>query len=63
MDETSDVLRFTLSNGWWFAIRPSGTEPKAKVYFSVTGESIEDSNNKMELVVSSVMELILSIEE
>ena len=25
MDETSDVLRFTLSNGWWFAIRPSGT--------------------------------------
>ena len=62
MDETSDVLRFTLSNGWWFAIRPSGTEPKAKVYFSVIGESIEDSNNKMELVVSSVMELILSIE-
>ena len=63
MEEISDVLRFTLSNGWWFAIRPSGTEPKAKVYFSVTGDSVEDSNSKMELFVTSVMELIQSFEE
>jgi len=63
MEEISDVLRFTLSNGWWFAIRPSGTEPKAKIYFSVTGESLEDSHDKMELFVISVMELIKSFEE
>jgi len=62
MDEISDVLRFTLSNGWWFAIRPSGTEPKAKVYFSVTGDSVVDSSCKMELFVSSVMELIQTFE-
>lgn len=63
MEEVSDVLRYTLSNGWWFAIRPSGTEPKAKVYFSVTGDSFEDSNEKMEKFVRSVMELIQSFEE
>lgn len=63
MEEISDVLRYTLSNGWWFAIRPSGTEPKAKVYFSVTGDSFEDSNEKMEKFVRSVMELIQSFEE
>jgi phosphoglucomutase len=60
MEEVSDVLRYTLSNGWWFAIRPSGTEPKAKVYFSVTGDSLEDSNNKIEQFITSVMELIQS---
>jgi len=58
MEENSDVLRYTLTNGWWFAIRPSGTEPKAKVYFSVVGESIEDADEKMQLFVSSVTELI-----
>jgi phosphoglucomutase len=63
MEEISDVLRYTLSNGWWFAIRPSGTEPKAKIYFSVTGDSSEDSNEKMEKFVCSVMELIQSFEE
>lgn len=63
MEEISDVLRYTLTNGWWFAIRPSGTEPKAKVYFSVTGDSFEDSNEKMEKFVRSVMELIQSFEE
>jgi len=62
MDEISDVLRFTMTNGWWFAIRPSGTEPKAKVYFSVTGNSVEDSSCKMELFISSVMELIQTFE-
>lgn len=62
MDEISDVLRFTMTNGWWFAIRPSGTEPKAKVYCSVIGNSVEDSNSKMELFVTFVMELIQSFE-
>ncbi|HBF59220.1 MAG TPA: phosphoglucomutase, partial [Exiguobacterium sp.] len=32
----SNVLKFTLSDGSWFCLRPSGTEPKIKFYFSVT---------------------------
>ena len=32
---SSNVLRFFLDNGSWFAVRPSGTEPKIKFYFSI----------------------------
>ena len=39
----SDVLRFFLVNDGWFAVRPSGTEPKIKFYFGVKGQSKEDA--------------------
>ncbi|MBC1403038.1 phospho-sugar mutase [Listeria booriae] len=35
----SDVLKFYLVDGSWFCIRPSGTEPKCKIYFSCIGET------------------------
>ena len=38
----SDVLKFILPNGW-FAVRPSGTEPKIKFYFEVFAENSENS--------------------
>ena len=38
----SDVLKFILPNGW-FAVRPSGTEPKIKFYFEVFAENEENS--------------------
>lgn len=34
----SDVLKFIFTDGSWIAIRPSGTEPKIKVYYSVKGD-------------------------
>ena len=36
-----NVLKYLLRNGSWLAVRPSGTEPKLKVYYSVRGESHE----------------------
>lgn len=49
----SDVLKFVLPNGW-FAVRPSGTEPKINFYFEVFAESEEkaqtDLNNLIECV-------------
>ena len=39
----SNVLRYFLDNGSWFAIRPSGTEPKIKFYFYTIGNSREDA--------------------
>lgn len=43
----SDVLKYTLAEGSWIAVRPSGTEPKIKFYIAVVGESNEDSQAKI----------------
>lgn len=43
----SDVLKYTLADGSWIAVRPSGTEPKIKFYIAVIGESNEDSQAKI----------------
>ena len=56
----SDVLRYTLEDESWFAIRPSGTEPKVKLYFSVIGQSVEDAKNKMEKLIKAVEQRIQS---
>ena len=56
----SDVLRYTLEDESWFAIRPSGTEPKVKLYFSVVGKSMEDAQNKMEKLTNAVDQRIRS---
>ncbi|NLM36445.1 MAG: phospho-sugar mutase, partial [Clostridiales bacterium] len=55
---TSNVLKFVLSDGSWFVVRPSGTEPKMKVYLSVVGNSLEDADNKIEEFKAAVMALI-----
>ena len=43
----SDVLKYTLADGSWIAVRPSGTEPKIKFYIAVVGDSNEDSQAKI----------------
>ena len=43
----SDVLKYTLADGSWIAVRPSGTEPKIKFYIAVVGESNEVSQAKI----------------
>ena len=43
----SDVLKYTLADGSWIAVRPSGTEPKIKFYIAVVGGSNEESQAKI----------------
>ncbi|MFV0413443.1 MAG: phospho-sugar mutase [Oscillospiraceae bacterium] len=43
----SNVLKFSFGNGW-LVLRPSGTEPKLKVYISVKGTSLEDAQAELE---------------
>lgn len=44
----SDVLLYTLPGGLdWFCIRPSGTEPKIKIYFGFYGDDTEVLNQKL----------------
>lgn len=43
-----NVLKFKLEDESWIAIRPSGTEPKCKYYFGVTGESANQASERLE---------------
>ncbi|XXM74052.1 phospho-sugar mutase [Lysinibacillus sphaericus] len=43
----SNVLKYFLEDGSWVCLRPSGTEPKIKFYFSVIGKSQEESDKKL----------------
>ena len=54
----SNVLRFTLEDGSWFAIRPSGTEPKIKVYMEAIDTSQEISLKKLEEIEKGIKNLI-----
>lgn len=55
----SDVLRFDLIDGSWFALRPSGTEPKLKFYFYTK----KDSRQESERTVHSLQEQVLKLAE
>ena len=57
----SNVLKYILDNEAWFVLRPSGTEPKLKVYFSTVGNSQEDAINKNNKLRAEVMKLIEKI--
>jgi len=54
----SNVLKFILEDDSSFVVRPSGTEPKMKIYLSVKGNSITDAKIKMNTLKESVMEII-----
>jgi Phosphomannomutase len=51
-----NAIRFFLENGTWFAVRPSGTEPKIKLYFY----SCQDSREKALAVNKAVKEDMLA---
>lgn len=50
----SDVLKFILPDGW-FAVRPSGTEPKIKLYFETFANSSQIAHNRLESLSKCVL--------
>ncbi|WP_419875591.1 phospho-sugar mutase [Candidatus Pristimantibacillus sp. PTI5] len=53
-----NVLKYLLEDGSWFCLRPSGTEPKIKVYFAVKGESKDAAAAALETLKTTVMERV-----
>lgn len=58
----SNVTKIYLEDDSWFCVRPSGTEPKIKFYFSIRGESLEDASNKLETIKGEVMKKALEVQ-
>jgi phosphoglucomutase len=54
----SNVLKFLLEDGSWFVVRPSGTEPKMKVYLFVKGSSLKDASKRIIKLKENVMGMI-----
>ena len=54
----SNVLYYELENNEWCCVRPSGTEPKLKLYIGVKGKSEEDATKRMEELKSEMLTII-----
>ena len=53
-----NVLKFVLCDGSWLAVRPSGTEPKIKVYYSIKDESKEKAEKRLEIIKGVINDII-----
>ena len=50
----SNVLKYTLDDGSWIAVRPSGTEPKIKIYYSIKSGDKTSAQEKLELYRNTI---------
>lgn len=58
---SENVLKFILKDGSWFAIRPSGTEPKVKFYYSIQGINQKTASVKLDMLKKE-LEIQLNIQ-
>lgn len=58
----SNVLKYYLEDDSWFAIRPSGTEPKIKIYINAIGKDMDESKDKLVKINKFMQDMIDSIE-
>ena len=54
----SNVLYFDLEDDAWCCVRPSGTEPKIKLYFGVKSNSLENAEQDLEELKNAMCEIV-----
>lgn len=54
----TNVIKYEFGDDEWLCIRPSGTEPKLKVYVSTKADSLEESKTKNEMLQKAILEMI-----
>ncbi len=58
----SNVMKFILEDKSWFVLRPSGTEPKLKIYAGVIGKSLEDAQNKVQELLEGINKIVEKVQ-
>ena len=59
----SNVLYYDLEDGAWACVRPSGTEPKIKLYYGIKGTSLDDADAKLEALQTALVEKLNKLAE
>ncbi|WP_297281170.1 phospho-sugar mutase [uncultured Anaerococcus sp.] len=66
LDETglpkSNVLKYYFNDNSWLALRPSGTEPKIKIYVNAVADTKNEAEDKKEQLVKEMRQIIDSVE-
>jgi phosphoglucomutase len=55
---TSNVLKYYYQDHTWIVFRPSGTEPKIKIYFQTVGQTIKDAKTFIDSILAELMKEI-----
>lgn len=53
-----NVLKYIWKDGSWMAVRPSGTEPKIKVYYSIVDASNKNAGKRLEIIRNEIKSII-----
>ena len=53
-----NVLKYIFDDGSWMAVRPSGTEPKIKVYYSIVDENRDNAKSRLEEIREKINSII-----
>ncbi|TVP95572.1 MAG: phospho-sugar mutase [Acholeplasmatales bacterium] len=61
MTPAENVLKFIFEDGGWFVLRPSGTEPKLKVYFALVSGTVSTTDEAIERVRAAVLDIVNSV--
>jgi phosphoglucomutase len=56
---SSNVIKIYFTDGSWFAVRPSGTEPKLKIYYSAVAKNSESANVRINLIKDRILQFIV----
>ena len=54
----SNVLKYTLADDSWIAVRPSGTEPKIKFYIATVGTDLADAEAKIANIEKEINDFV-----
>ena len=57
----SNVLKFIIEDGSWFVLRPSGTEPKIKIYAEAVGRQFDETTLNCEKLKGAVLDIVNTI--